>query len=97
MAFGRQMHDGVGLVKREDAVQLGPVTDVHVFEHRPFAVHDAAERIGMGCVGQFVQTDDRCAGVVEHVPADCRSDETGGTGDDDLHRSISIDREQEAE
>ena len=88
MALGRQMHDGVGLVVAEDALDSGR-SQMSTFSNTArVAIDDAAQRIGMRRIGHLVQADDRRVGVAQQMAANGRTDEARGTSDDDLHRTV---------
>jgi len=65
MGFRRQMHDRVGLVGAEHALDLGAVADIDLLEGIARIARDLRERVGMGGVGQLVEIDHRGVGLAQ--------------------------------
>ena len=87
MAFGRQVQDRVGLVRRENPVERGPIADIDMLEAVSRIVGDTGHIVEAGRIGQRIEVDHLVAfrdGRAHHG----RANETGAAGDQDLHCSI---------
>ena len=80
MRLGRQVHDGVGLVLGEHAIQFGAVADVDLFEGIAGMIRHRSQRFQVARVGQLVQVHDRIARVANDMAHQGRADESGSAG-----------------
>jgi hypothetical protein len=84
MAFGGEVHHGIGSVFREDAVERGAVADVGLFKGVAGAVRDLRHVGEVRSVGQRVEVHDLVA-LPDRVADDRRADEAGAAGDEEFH------------
>lgn len=85
VAFGGQVHDGAGLVLREDALERGTVADVGVFKGVTRGAGHGGEGLEVAGVGEFVEVDDALAGVLDQVADKGGADKAGAAGDEEGH------------
>ena len=87
MAFGGQMHHGIGGMGFEDPVQRRPVADIGMFELVQRAVGHGTDIFQIGRIGQRIQVDHAMArphGMAHHGG----SDESCPAGYKYLHVSL---------
>ena len=83
MAFGREVHDAVGLMLIEKRAQIRRVADVDLGERVARVSGRLRDGGEVRRVGELVDIDDVRAGAVEQVPDDGRADEAGASGHED--------------
>ncbi len=67
MAFGGQVHDGIGLVLGKDTVQLGAVANIDLLKRVARAGAALGQRGQVARVGQLIDIDDAVARVANDV------------------------------
>ena len=87
MAFGRKVHDDIGLLLLKNAVNGLAVADVGLAEAEAVLVEDGCQSRKIARIGQLIDADDAVLGVVIHqVKNKVAADKAGAAGDDDgLH------------
>ena len=88
MAFGRQMHDRVGLVRRQNAVHLRPVADIGLLKGIERVVRDHRHVIEAGRICQLVEVDHMVPST-HGLPHHGGPDEPGPTGHEEFHCASS--------
>ena len=91
MAFGREVHDDIGLLLFKDTVNGLAVADVGLAEAEIVLLKDGGQSRKIARIGQLVDADDTVLGVVIHqVKNKVATDKAGTAGDDDGHRIFSL-------
>ena len=65
MAFRREVHHRIGLMLAEDAIQLGSVTDIHLFKGKTRILRHRRQRHQIAGVGQLIHNNDAIGGVLD--------------------------------
>ena len=90
MAFGGQMHDGIGLMLAEDPLHRGAVGNIGLLENVAVVARDRFERLETARIGQLVHIDDGIAGLCQDQLDQRRADKARAAGDYDFHANISL-------
>ena len=87
VAFGRQVHHGVGLVPLEHARHRGSVADVDTLERVAVIPLHRCERLEITRVRELVDGDHVVAEVEDEVANDGGANESSTSGNEDPHRT----------
>ena len=91
MAFGREVHNDVGLFLLKNAVDGLAVADVGFAEAEIVLLKDGSQGRKIARIGQLVDADDAVLGVVTHqVKNEVAADKAGTAGNDDGHGKSSF-------
>src|SRR5262245_8111470 len=82
MAFGCEVHDIARLGPLEQPAESGAITDISLLKAVAIA-RRGWNRVQIGCIGQLVDVDDKCAGVGKQVPDHGRANEARTARDKD--------------
>ncbi len=74
MRFGRQVHDGIGLVFFEHPIHVVAVADIDMLKGVALALIGRLQRLEVACIGQLVDVNDGIGCVGNDVPDDRRTD-----------------------
>ncbi|MNP33767.1 hypothetical protein D3C76_1270280 [compost metagenome] len=81
MRLGGQMHDRIGLVLLQNAVNLHAVTDINPLENIARALADLSQGFKISGISQLIDVDYRVAGVGDDMSNDCRADKARAASD----------------
>ena len=84
MAFRRQMHQCIGLVRGKHALKLGAVADIHLLEGIARAGGHRFERLEIAGISELVYIDHAVVGVPDDMAHKRRADKAGTAGDEDF-------------
>lgn len=85
MAFGGQVHDGIGLVLGKDTVQLGAVANIDLLKRVARAGAALGQRGQVARVGQLIDIDDAVARVANDVAHQGGANKAGTAGNQEFH------------
>jgi hypothetical protein len=81
VALGSEVHDGVGLVLREDCAECGGIAEIDMFEGVVRIAFKIGERLGITGIAQLIEVDDGFALLFNEQTNEIGSDEAGSAGD----------------
>ena len=90
MALGGEMHDGVGIVGRENLPQGGGIADIGAEQDMTRMVPAFLQRVFGRRVGHLVDVDDRMSGRTQQMAHHGGSDESAAAGQQNLHRGTDF-------
>ena len=85
MAFGREVHHSVGLLRREDLAHRGGVGDVGTDQHVAVVGPRLLQRLLRGRIGQLVDVDHDVVAVPHQVAHHRGTDEAAAAGQQEFH------------
>ena len=85
MRLGCKVDHGARPVCRQKAGNQGSVCNVALNQRVPRIARQAGQRFGVAGVSEFVEVDDRLAGLGQPVQHKVSADEAGAAGDENGH------------
>ena len=85
MAFGGQVHDGIGLVLGKDAVEFCAVANIDLLKRVARAGAALGQRGQVARVGQLIDIDDAVARVANDVAHQGGANKAGTAGNQEFH------------
>ncbi|MNT92258.1 hypothetical protein D3C71_1645290 [compost metagenome] len=82
MAFGREMHNGAGLVLGQQLVQQRAIANIALHEDVAVITLQTMQIVQIACVGQLVEIDHGLLGACQPVQHKIRADKAGASGDE---------------